>query len=624
MKVVDKKFLESENKADKVITEKEIMAQIENPFIVRLRWAFQSSKKLHFVMDFCAGGELFYHLRTVGRLSESQAKFYFAEVLVAIAYLHSRGIMYRDLKPENVLLDIDGHVRLADFGLSKEGMRLTKLTDSFCGSPEYMSPEMLEQTGHTLMVDYYSLGALVYEMVFGLPPYYATDHEVMYSRILTEKLVIPTSISASLRHLLTLLLEKDQFKRLGSKRGIEEIKAHPWCRDIDWEAYSSKKVKPPFKPSLQQSHFDPEYVEDVSRLKLERSNSCNSFNPQADSEMYKDFLFERKSIHDATKRVRKLSSKSDKENCISSDSEGIPKVEVVKVSTDMQEMIGAKEMAATVVASRPLKEEMVRSVVNSPTELALTSKRTNSARKANLVHRNANQMTYFRKKATIHLQPKKPADKKLISKLLKGKAGKPSIAQCQSSLTKGVGLKSVKGFATMEANEYSVNKSPKVFVGGGGKEGEDCVKKLKSKIKILNKKKPHLKLSRNAQLDSKLSAVKSDGIKNCTVRNLAKRIYSPQSVYKQAPSSKEDKDMADLEDIRRSNFSCNEEYYKKEKVTSPCKQNPKKLHRENSLHLSNNSKAKKGLGLYKSSRGVKEILLGRPKSKEQQAEVILS
>jgi len=277
MKVIKKESLEKENKIKQVMNEKLIMENLQNPSIVKLYWAFQSKKKLHFVMDFCAGGELFYHLHNVGKLTESQAKFYFAEIVLGLEYLHSKGIIYRDLKPENILLDIDGHVRLADFGLSKSGMNLQLLTSSFCGSPEYMSPEMLLQTGHGFMVDFYSLGALIYEMITGLPPYYTTDRDEMYNRILNSPLIIPAYFSDELKNLISELLKKDPEERLGNERGIIEIKEHAWCKDINWDAYFEHKIEPPFKPDLRQSHFDPEYTKipvNDNMQKAERSISC--------------------------------------------------------------------------------------------------------------------------------------------------------------------------------------------------------------------------------------------------------------------------------------------------------------------------------------------------------------
>lgn len=142
-------------------------------------------------MDLCAGGELFYLLHQRGRMQERQAKFYFAEILLGLEFIHSKGIVYRDLKPENVLLDIDGHIKLADFGLSKYLPSLMSLTNSFCGSPEYMSPEMLNGQGHGFAVDYYSLGAILFEMLTGLPPFYSTDRMQMYQDIVDSNLSYP-------------------------------------------------------------------------------------------------------------------------------------------------------------------------------------------------------------------------------------------------------------------------------------------------------------------------------------------------------------------------------------------------------------------------------------------------
>ena len=142
-----------------------------------MHWAFQSKHYLHLVLDFCPGGELFFHLSRFRRFPENVARFYFAEILLGIEYLHSQKVLYRDLKPENILIDLDGHIKITDFGLSKDNFGSRDRTNSFCGSPEYMSPEMLTSDFHTRMVDFYSLGALLYEMLIGLPPYYSTDRD---------------------------------------------------------------------------------------------------------------------------------------------------------------------------------------------------------------------------------------------------------------------------------------------------------------------------------------------------------------------------------------------------------------------------------------------------------------
>ena len=161
------------------------MTKISHPFLLKLEYAFETKDYLAFAMEYCSGGELFFHLRKVKRMSEEMARFYFWEICLAIEYLHNRGIIYRDIKPENIFLDHEGHIRIGDFGLSKPDMDTNELTYSFCGSPEYMPPEIILKTGHTYTVDYYCMGALLYELVTGLPPYYSTNHDDIYESLLT-------------------------------------------------------------------------------------------------------------------------------------------------------------------------------------------------------------------------------------------------------------------------------------------------------------------------------------------------------------------------------------------------------------------------------------------------------
>lgn len=265
LKLMSKSFIIKEDKVRQILTERKVLANTQHPFIVHLHWAFQSviarqRSELCLVMDFCPGGELFFHLHNLGRLTESQALFYFCEILLALEHLHGLGIVYRDLKPENVLLDVDGHVKLTDFGLSKEAMRKDSVAFSFCGSPEYMSPEMLLEAGHGVAVDYYSLGALLYEMVTGLPPFYDRNRERMYHAILHDTLPLPNYLSKTCRGLLTGLLEKNPVNRLGKLHGFAEIKSHPWLEKVDWERVLRRKKSPPFIPNLRMSNFDPEYT----------------------------------------------------------------------------------------------------------------------------------------------------------------------------------------------------------------------------------------------------------------------------------------------------------------------------------------------------------------------------
>jgi serine/threonine protein kinase len=223
------------------------------------------------VTEFCPGGELFYLLQRVGKLSESQALFYFGEIVLGLEHLHSLDVAYRDLKPENILLDIDGHVKLADFGLAKQEMTPRHFSFSFCGSPEYMSPEMLKGIGHTRAVDLYTLGALLHEMLTGLPPYYSQTKAKMYDDVLNAKLKLPRYMSTKAQALVKSLLRRDPLSRLGTERGLASVKAHPWCAKLNWQRLADRQINPPFRPSLSSSNFDSEYTTQPIQLSEEVS-----------------------------------------------------------------------------------------------------------------------------------------------------------------------------------------------------------------------------------------------------------------------------------------------------------------------------------------------------------------
>ena len=148
---------------------------LNHPFLIKLFASFETATQLVFILEFCSGGELFFLLRQIGKMTEDQARFYFVEICLGMQHLHKKKIIYRDIKPENILLDSDGHIRIADFGLSKQGMENKDISYSFCGSPEYMAPEMILRAGHNFQLDLYCLGTLLYEMVTGLPPFYSND-----------------------------------------------------------------------------------------------------------------------------------------------------------------------------------------------------------------------------------------------------------------------------------------------------------------------------------------------------------------------------------------------------------------------------------------------------------------
>ncbi len=266
MKVLKKDYIIKKNQVEHTKTERSVLGNINHPYIVGMAKAFQTSDKLFFVLDYCSGGELFFHLGKVGKFSEERAKFYAAQITLALDHVHSLGIIYRDLKPENVLLDSKGNVRLTDFGLSKEGVTDHSTgANSFCGTPEYIAPEVLLRLGHGRAVDWWSLGALLFEMITGLPPFYSRNRETMFEKIMKAELVFPPGMSETSKDLLSKLLERDPKKRLGSSGGDAlELKQHVFFADIDWKKLEEGNLPAPWAPtvygSLDTSQFDQEFT----------------------------------------------------------------------------------------------------------------------------------------------------------------------------------------------------------------------------------------------------------------------------------------------------------------------------------------------------------------------------
>uniref|UniRef100_A0A4W3GEN2 Serum/glucocorticoid regulated kinase family member 3 n=1 Tax=Callorhinchus milii TaxID=7868 RepID=A0A4W3GEN2_CALMI len=210
--------------------------------------------------------ELFFHLQRERCFPEARARFYAAEIASALGYLHSLNIVYRDLKPENILLDSQGHIVLTDFGLCKEGVSCTDTTSTFCGTPEYLAPEVLRKQPYDNTVDWWCLGSVLYEMLYGLPPFYSRDTAEMYEHILHKPLQLRPGTSNSACSILEGLLEKDRQRRLGAKEDFAEINCHPFFDLINWEDLDQKEIPPPFNPSVagpeDLQNFDPEFTEE--------------------------------------------------------------------------------------------------------------------------------------------------------------------------------------------------------------------------------------------------------------------------------------------------------------------------------------------------------------------------
>lgn len=222
-------------KYEYVKNEKYILNATNHPFIISLICNIETEKYIYLLLDFWPGGDLFYLISNQTRLSEKLAKFYLIEIILAIEYLHSINILYRDLKPTNVLIDAEGHVKLTDFGLSTPFFTETSVSTEFWGTPEYMSPEMLMKIGHDRWLDYYSIGIILYEMLVGIPPFYNQDKKKMYTSILNDKPKFYSHMSQNAKDLISKLICKDPSERLGSKYGFLEIKQHPFFKGTNWK-----------------------------------------------------------------------------------------------------------------------------------------------------------------------------------------------------------------------------------------------------------------------------------------------------------------------------------------------------------------------------------------------------
>lgn len=286
MKVIPKSLLQSGKDRrvtiDEILTEKDIMMRNDNPFLVKLLGSFQDEVNLYFLMELLHGGNLFSYLHQMPkhRLSEEVTRFYIAEVVMALEHLHEHmHIIYRDLKPENILLTKDGHIKLADFGLAK---RAERMQGDIKGTPDFIAPEVYNNQEFTHMVDYWSLGCLVFEVLYGKPAFGNEGNEKRSNRIVSGKFTFPAEVKTSeeAKSLIRRLLDVNPATRLGAN-GIQEIKSHPFFASVDWGKMFRKEIAPPFG-NLPLKMSAPTVIVDVNGPKGEKVEGF-TFIPDAPS-----------------------------------------------------------------------------------------------------------------------------------------------------------------------------------------------------------------------------------------------------------------------------------------------------------------------------------------------------
>nr|XP_032805466.1 cGMP-dependent protein kinase 2-like isoform X4 [Petromyzon marinus]XP_032805467.1 cGMP-dependent protein kinase 2-like isoform X4 [Petromyzon marinus] len=249
LKCLKKKFVVESRQQEHVYSEKRILQECSCPFIVRFYRTFRDQKFVFLLMEACLGGELWSVLRDSGGFQEVSARFCVACVVEALAYLHARGILYRDLKPENLLLDARGYIKMADFGFAKK-LACGRKAWTFCGTPEYVCPEMIVNRGHDRGADCWALGVLVYELLAGVPPFSGTDPMKTYNAILwgMERVHFPNEVGKRAEDIIRRLCRQNPSERLGNqKHGVGDVRKHKWFQGFDWESLRSNQLASPLK-----------------------------------------------------------------------------------------------------------------------------------------------------------------------------------------------------------------------------------------------------------------------------------------------------------------------------------------------------------------------------------------
>ncbi|XP_063217640.1 putative protein kinase C delta type homolog isoform X4 [Bacillus rossius redtenbacheri] len=263
--------LEDDDVECTLIERKVLALGTKHPYLCHLFATFQTESHLFFVMEYLNGGDLMFHIQQGGRFPEPRARFYAAEIVSGLRFLHHKGIVYRDLKLDNVLLDFDGHIRIADFGMCKLQIFLDRTADTFCGTPDYMAPEVIKGQKYNQCVDWWSFGVLLYEMVVGQSPFSGCDEDDLFWSICNEQPHFPRHLSAEASGILALLLEKDSSKRLGTPQcDAGDVIDQPFFRPVDWAALERRGLEPPFRPRVKHpldvQYFDKTFTNERAKI----------------------------------------------------------------------------------------------------------------------------------------------------------------------------------------------------------------------------------------------------------------------------------------------------------------------------------------------------------------------
>ncbi|XP_063901409.1 cAMP-dependent protein kinase catalytic subunit 1-like, partial [Zophobas morio] len=265
LKIIRKEVVIQLKQVEHTANEINLLRCIQHPFLVSIQYFFQDNSSLYLCLDFINGGEMFTHIHKNKYFSHSIARFFAAEIVLALEYLHNLDIIYRDLKPENLLIDSQGHVRVTDFGFAK---RVKDKTWTLCGTPEYLAPEIILSKGYTRSVDWWAVGVLIYEMRSGHAPFYDPNQMEMYRKIVDGSLSFPVHFLAEEKSIIQGFLTCDLTRRLGSmKGGAEQIKEHPYFKEMNFKALLNNKIRSPYIPQVSgeddDSHFDQYDEEDL-------------------------------------------------------------------------------------------------------------------------------------------------------------------------------------------------------------------------------------------------------------------------------------------------------------------------------------------------------------------------